>query len=67
VIAMVYFGEMLVASLLAIVLVAISQLRMSFDAERFAGGIAALTLAGYLVRIALCCMVSHPNVGDIMQ
>jgi hypothetical protein len=37
-IAMVYFGEMLVASLLAIVLLAISQFRMSSDAVLFAGG-----------------------------
>ena len=48
-IAIVYFGEMLVASLLAIVLLAISQLRMSFDAVLFAGGVVALTLAEYLV------------------
>jgi sterol desaturase/sphingolipid hydroxylase (fatty acid hydroxylase superfamily) len=48
-IAMVYFGEMLVASLLAIVLLAISQLRMSSDAVFFAGGVVALTLAEYLV------------------
>src|SRR5258705_5017631 len=48
-IAIVYFGEMLVASLLAIVLLAISQLRMSSDAVLFAGGVVALTLAEYLV------------------
>jgi sterol desaturase/sphingolipid hydroxylase (fatty acid hydroxylase superfamily) len=48
-IAMVYFGEMLAASLLAIVLLAISQLRMSSDAVLFAGGVVALTLAEYLV------------------
>src|SRR5882757_9078584 len=48
-IALVYFGEMLVASLLAIVLLAISQLRMSSDAVLFAGGVVALTLAEYLV------------------
>jgi sterol desaturase/sphingolipid hydroxylase (fatty acid hydroxylase superfamily) len=48
-IAMVYFGEMLVASLLAIVLLAISQLRMSSDAVLFAGGVVAWTLAEYLV------------------
>jgi hypothetical protein len=41
-IAIVYFGEMLVASLLAIVLLAISQLRMSSDAVLFAGGVVAL-------------------------
>src|ERR1700675_851965 len=48
-IAIVYFGEMLVASLLAIVLLATSQLRMSYDAVLFAGGVVALTLAEYLV------------------
>jgi hypothetical protein len=48
-IAMVYLGEMLVASLLAIVLLAISQLRMSSDAVLFAGGVVVLTLAEYLV------------------
>src|SRR5260221_5983797 len=47
--AIVYFGEMLVASLLAIVLLAISQLRMSSDAVLFAGGVVALTLAEYAV------------------
>src|SRR5258705_10559092 len=48
-IAIVYFGEMLVASLLAIVLLAISQLRMSSDAVLLGGGVVALTLAEYLV------------------
>jgi hypothetical protein len=48
-IAIVYFGEMLVASLLAIVLLAISQLRMGSDAVLFAGGVVALALAQYLV------------------
>src|SRR6266568_952939 len=47
--AIVYFGEMLVASLLAIVLLAISQLRMSSDAVLFAGGVVAFTLTEYLV------------------
>jgi hypothetical protein len=47
--AIVYFGEMWVASLLAIVLLAISQLRMSSDAVLFAGGVVALTLAEYTV------------------
>jgi hypothetical protein len=47
--AIVYFGEMLAASLLAIVLLAISQLRMSSDAVLFAGGVVALTLAEYVV------------------
>ena len=48
-IAIIYFGEMLIASLLAIVLLAISQLRMSSDAVLFAGGVVALTLAEYRV------------------
>ena len=47
--AITYFGEMLVASALAIVLLAISPLRMSSDAVLFAGGVVALTLAEYLV------------------
>jgi hypothetical protein len=34
--AIIYFGEMLVASLLAIVLLAVSQAGMSFDAALFA-------------------------------
>jgi hypothetical protein len=64
--AIIYFGEMLVASLLAIVLLAISQLRMSSDAVLFAGGVVALTLRN-ISCIALCCMVSHQsNIGYIM-
>ena len=47
--AIIYFGEMLVASLIAIVLLAISQLRLSADGVLFVGGIVALTLAEYLV------------------
>jgi hypothetical protein len=47
--AIIYFGEMLVASLLAIVLLAISQLGMSSDAVLFVGGVVALTLAEYAV------------------
>ena len=47
--AVIYFGEMLVASLLAIVLLAVSQLRMSSNAVLFAGGVVALTLAEYVV------------------
>ena len=47
--AIIYFGEILVASSLAIVLLAISQLRMSSDAVLFAGGIVAWTLAEYIV------------------
>src|SRR6202051_4021924 len=47
--AITYLGEMLVASLLAIVLLAISQLGMSSDVLLFAGGVVALTLAEYVV------------------
>jgi len=47
--AIIYFGEILVASLLAIVLLTISQLRMSSDAVFFAGGFVAWTLAEYVV------------------
>ena len=48
-IAIVYFSEMLVASLLAIVLLAISRPPISSDAVLFAGGVAAWTLAEYIV------------------
>jgi hypothetical protein len=47
--AIIYFGEMLVASLLAILLLAISPLRMSSDAVLFGGGVVAWTLAEYVV------------------
>ncbi len=47
--AIIYFGEMLVASLLAIVLLAISPLRMSSDALLFGAGVVAWTLAEYVV------------------
>jgi sterol desaturase/sphingolipid hydroxylase (fatty acid hydroxylase superfamily) len=47
--AIIYFGEMLVASLLAIVLLAVSQVGMSFDAALFVGGVVGWTLAEYLV------------------
>jgi hypothetical protein len=47
--AIVYFGEMLVASLLAIVLLAISQLKTSSDALLFAGGVIGWSLAEYIV------------------
>jgi sterol desaturase/sphingolipid hydroxylase (fatty acid hydroxylase superfamily) len=47
--AIVYFGEMLAASLLAIGLLAISQVRISFDAVLFVGGVVALTFAEYAV------------------
>src|SRR5258708_27246441 len=47
--AIIYIGEMLVASLLAIVLLAISQHTVSSEAGLFAGGVVALTLAEYVV------------------
>ena len=47
--AIIYFGEILVASLLAMVLLATSQLRMSSDAVLFAVGVVAWTLAEYVV------------------
>src|SRR5438132_10961416 len=47
--ALIYFGEMLVASLLAIVLLAISRFRVSSDATLFAAGVIAWTLAEYVV------------------
>jgi Fatty acid hydroxylase superfamily len=47
--AIIYFGEILVASLLAIVLLALSRLRMSSDAVLFAGDVVAWTLAEYVV------------------
>jgi sterol desaturase/sphingolipid hydroxylase (fatty acid hydroxylase superfamily) len=47
--AIIYFGEMLVASLLAIALLAISRLPMSSDAVLFADGVVAWTLAEYIV------------------
>ena len=45
----VYFGEMLVASLLAILLLVISHFRISSDAALFAGGVVGWTFAEYLV------------------
>jgi sterol desaturase/sphingolipid hydroxylase (fatty acid hydroxylase superfamily) len=47
--ATIYLGEMLVAFSLAIVLLAISQLRMSSDAALFVAGVVVWTLAEYLV------------------
>ena len=44
-----YLGEILVGSLLAIVLLVTSHLRMSADAALFTAGIVAWTLAEYLV------------------
>jgi sterol desaturase/sphingolipid hydroxylase (fatty acid hydroxylase superfamily) len=47
--AIVYLGEILVASLLAIVLLAISHFRMSGGTALFVGGVVGWTLAEYLV------------------
>src|SRR5258708_23565100 len=47
--AIIYFGEILVAYLLAILLLAISQLGMSSDVLLFACGVVSLTLAEYVV------------------
>ena len=58
--AAIYFGEMLVASLLAIVLLAISQLRMSSDAALFVAGVVVWTLPNILL-IALCCIISYQS------
>jgi sterol desaturase/sphingolipid hydroxylase (fatty acid hydroxylase superfamily) len=69
--AITYFGEMLAASALAMVLLAISPLRMSSDAVLFAGGVVVLTLAEYLVhRFVLHGFaptehrIHHGNPGD---
>jgi sterol desaturase/sphingolipid hydroxylase (fatty acid hydroxylase superfamily) len=48
-IALIYFGEMLVASLLAILLLAISPFGLSSEATLFAAGIVAWTFAEYVV------------------
>jgi sterol desaturase/sphingolipid hydroxylase (fatty acid hydroxylase superfamily) len=45
----VYFGEMLLASLLAIVLLTVSRLPMGFGAALFAGGVVTWTLGEYMV------------------
>jgi sterol desaturase/sphingolipid hydroxylase (fatty acid hydroxylase superfamily) len=47
--AAIYFGEMLVASLLAIVLLAVSQLGMSSEVGLFVCGVVTLTLVEYVV------------------
>jgi sterol desaturase/sphingolipid hydroxylase (fatty acid hydroxylase superfamily) len=47
--ALIYFGEMLVASLLAIVLLAISSFRMSSNAALLVAGVVTWTLAEYVV------------------
>ena len=47
--AVIYFGEMLIASLLAIVLLAISRVPTSSDAVVFGGGVVAWTRAEYIV------------------
>ena len=47
--AFMYFGEMLVASLLAIALLAISPFGMSYDAALLVAGVVTWTLAEYVV------------------
>ena len=47
--AAIYFGEMLVASLLAIVLLAVSQLGVSSEVGLCVGGVVTLTLVEYVV------------------
>ena len=47
--ALMYFGEMLVASSLAIILLAISPFGMSYDAALLAAGVVTWTLAEYVV------------------
>jgi len=47
--AFIYFGEMLVASLLAIVLLALSPFRMSSNVALLAAGVVTWTLAEYVV------------------
>ena len=47
--AFIYFGEMLVASLIAIVLLAISPFGMSYDAALLVAGVVSWTLAEYVV------------------
>ena len=47
--ALIYFGEMLVASLLAIVLLAISPFGMSYDAALLVAGVVSWTFVEYVV------------------
>jgi sterol desaturase/sphingolipid hydroxylase (fatty acid hydroxylase superfamily) len=68
--ALIYFGEMLVASLLAIVLLAISPFGMSYDAALLVAGVVSWTLAEYVVhRFVLHGLVTtqhglhHANPG----
>jgi sterol desaturase/sphingolipid hydroxylase (fatty acid hydroxylase superfamily) len=68
--ALIYFGEMLVASLLAIVLLAISPFGMSYDAALLVVGVVSWTFAEYVVhRFVLHGLVTtqhglhHANPG----
>ena len=64
--AIVYLGEIFVASLLAIGLLAISHSRMSGGTALFVGGVMDGLLPNILFT-ALCCMaLRHPNTGCIM-
>jgi hypothetical protein len=53
--ALIYFGEMLVGSSIAIALLAISPFRMSSDAALLVAGVVTWTLAEYVVH----CFVLH--------
>jgi hypothetical protein len=63
--AIIYFGEILVASLLAIALLAILQLRMSFDAALFASGVVKVRAddipeGSSLSTATFCCSCERP-------
>src|SRR5258706_86455 len=56
--ALIHFGEILVASSLALVLLAISQLTVSSDARLFAGGLRPLTRSASAGRFSLRAVVA---------
>jgi sterol desaturase/sphingolipid hydroxylase (fatty acid hydroxylase superfamily) len=61
-VALIYFGEMLVASLLAMVLLAISPFGMSYDAALLVAGVVTWTLAEYVVhRFVLHGLVTNQH------
>jgi hypothetical protein len=59
--AIIYFGEMLAASLLAIVLLAISQLGMNYEALLFASGVRGHEPAG-----VFCFQMPRQDCGIAM-
>jgi cyclopropane-fatty-acyl-phospholipid synthase len=60
--ALMYFGEMLVTSSLAIILLAISPFGMSYDAALLAAGVVTWTLAEYFVhRFVLHGLVTNQH------